>query len=217
MSDESIKSIKAPSTSANILHPSLNYVDTKIIVEFKGSCKQDKISFNHWKIVNIWIVYDFNISSYLTLKNCFSGAVRLTKNLDIDQYKNSGHGIGLNRKEFFSLGNEIGRNVIIFGADMSSTPHIHNKKKDILILSKGSQGLEHCTHSTGLYKLRARWRACMQRGFPSTRLRARKSIKTLLSSAQKLFKWASCFCVWMQIFGTTRSDVHNLFQLRSCY
>ena len=36
----------------------------------------------------------------------------------------------------------FGRNVIIFGIDMSSSVHIGNKKKDILILGKGpTQGL----------------------------------------------------------------------------
>ena len=36
-------SIKPPSTSTNILNPLLNYVGTKIRVEFKGSClKQDE-------------------------------------------------------------------------------------------------------------------------------------------------------------------------------
>ena len=44
----------------------------------------------------------------------------------------------------FSGGNVVGRNVIIFGVDMSSSPHIDNQKKGILILGKGStQGLEH--------------------------------------------------------------------------
>ena len=41
------------------------------------------------------------------------------------------------KRGFFSLGNEIGRNVIIFGVDMSSSLHIDNKKKDVLILDKG--------------------------------------------------------------------------------
>ena len=31
---------------------------------------------------------------------------------------------------------ETGKNVIIFGADMSSSVHVDNKKKDILILGK---------------------------------------------------------------------------------
>ena len=43
----------------------------------------------------------------------------------------------------FLLGNEIGRNVIIFGVDMSSFPHIDYKKKDILILKGPKQRLEH--------------------------------------------------------------------------
>ena len=41
LSDESIK---PPSTSNKMLHPSLNYVGTKASVEFKGDClKQDKV------------------------------------------------------------------------------------------------------------------------------------------------------------------------------
>ena len=37
----------------------------------------------------------------------------------------------------------MGKNVISFGADMSSSVHIDNKKKDILILAFGqTQGLD---------------------------------------------------------------------------
>ena len=40
----------------------------------------------------------------------------------------------------------MGGNVIIFGADMSSSVHIDNKSKDILILGEGpTQGLEDTT------------------------------------------------------------------------
>ena len=72
MSDDSIK---LPSTSTNILSPLVNYVVTKIRVEFKANClKQDKILFNHGKIVNIYIFNNinksFDISSYPTLENC---------------------------------------------------------------------------------------------------------------------------------------------------
>ena len=42
------------------------------------------------------------------------------------------------KKYFFSLGNKIGWNVITFGVDMSSSPHIDNKKKDLLIIGKVS-------------------------------------------------------------------------------
>ena len=65
------------------------------------------------------------------------GAVSLTKNVDIDQYKYSGYGIDFDRKGQFSFGNGFVRNCIIFGADMSSSVHVDNKKKDILILVQG--------------------------------------------------------------------------------
>ena len=92
--------------------------------------KQDKIAFNHGKVVNIYLVYEINksinISDYPTLENCLFGTVRLTKNADIDKYKYSGYGIGFDRKGSYSIGNEVGRNVIIFGIDMSSSSHIDN-------------------------------------------------------------------------------------------
>ena len=95
-----------------------------------------------------------NISSYLTLENCLFGAVKLTKHVDVDQYKYSGYGIGFDRKGSYSIGNEVGRNVIIFGVDMSSSPHIDNKKKDILIPGKGpTQGLEHTMAAEKLYSI----------------------------------------------------------------
>ena len=50
---------------------------------------------------------------------------------DIDNYKYIGYGSGFDRKGFFSVGDKVGRNVIIFGVDISSSPHIDNKKKDI--------------------------------------------------------------------------------------
>ena len=46
-------------------------------------------------------------------------------------------------KEKFSFGKGFGRNVIIFGVDMSSSVHVNNKKKYILILGEGpTQGLD---------------------------------------------------------------------------
>ena len=72
------------------------------------------------------------------LKNCLFGAVTLTKNADIEKYGYSGYGIGFDRRSSFSFpGGGFGQNVLIFGADMSSSIHIDNKKKDILVLGKG--------------------------------------------------------------------------------
>ena len=45
-----------------------------------------------------------------------------------------------------SFGNGFGRNCIIFGVDVSSSVHVDNKKKDILILGKcPTQGLDDTT------------------------------------------------------------------------
>ena len=69
------KSVKPPSMSNKMLNPLVNHVGTKARVKFNGDClKQEKISFDHGKIVNIYIVYKINknfiVSSYPTLENC---------------------------------------------------------------------------------------------------------------------------------------------------
>ena len=65
-----------------------------------------------------------------TLQNCLLSAVTLTKITDIDKYGYSGYGIGFDRKSSFSFpGGGFGKNVLIFGADMSSSAHIDNKKR----------------------------------------------------------------------------------------
>ena len=69
----------------------------------------------------------------------------MTKNTDIDNYGYSGCGIGFDRRSSFSFpGSGCGQNLLIFGADISSSTHIDDKKKDILVLGKvPTQGLEH--------------------------------------------------------------------------
>ena len=59
----------------------------------------------------------------------------------------SGYGIGFDYRSEFSFTDESTRkNVIIFEADMSSSVHIDNKYKDILILGEGPpQGLDDNT------------------------------------------------------------------------
>ena len=90
-----------------------------------------------------------------TLKNCLFGAVTLTKNADIDKYIYSGYGIGFDRRSSFSFpGGGFGQNVLVFGVDMSSSAHIDNKKKDILVLGKGpTQGLEHTLTAEKMYSI----------------------------------------------------------------
>ena len=55
------------------------------------------------------------------------GAVKLAKHVDVDLYKYSGYGIGFDRKRYYLICNGIGRNVIIFGVGMCSSPHIRKK------------------------------------------------------------------------------------------
>ena len=107
---------------------------TKIRIKFSGSClKQDKFTYTHAKIVNIYIVYEINkkdntIISDPTLENCLFSAVILTKHVNIDGYWYSGYEIGFDRKGEFSFsGGGYGENVLIFGVDMSSSIHINNK------------------------------------------------------------------------------------------
>ena len=95
------------------------------------------------------IVYDLGTwsrdsNSDFTLKNCLFGSVKLAKNTDPDKYIYTGYGIGFDSRSVFSLPDgSMGKNVIIFGVDMSSSVHIDNKKKDILILAFGqTQGLD---------------------------------------------------------------------------
>ena len=121
--------------------------------------KQDKIKYTYGKLVNIYIVYEIsksiNISDYPTLENCLFCAASLTKNVHIDGRKYSGYGIGFDRHGSFSFsGIGLGRNVIIFGVDMSSSTKIDNRKKDILILGKGpTQGLEHTLSAEKMYSI----------------------------------------------------------------
>ena len=48
----------------------------------------------------------------------------------------------------------VGQNILIFGVDMSSSAHIDNKTKDILILGKGpTQGVKHTLTAERMYAI----------------------------------------------------------------
>ena len=77
MSDEKFDSITASNYK---ITPGLRFYGTKTRVEFNGSClKQDKITYSHGTIVNIYIVYEisknYNIIMYSTLENCLFGTL----------------------------------------------------------------------------------------------------------------------------------------------
>ena len=128
--------------------------NTRIRSKFKRSCLKQEYTapFTPNNLVHLFIVYELDrwsrdLDTDFTLKNSLFGAVKLTKNADPGKYKYSGYDKGFDsRSEFsFTVGSHA-KNVIIFGADMSSSVRVDNKGKYILILAEGpAQGLDDTT------------------------------------------------------------------------
>ena len=82
-----------------------------------------------------FIVYELDSWSWdlgtdFTLGGCLFGGVKLTKSADSDKYSYSGYGIGFDTRIEYSLpDSSVGKNFIIFGADISSSVHIDNTKR----------------------------------------------------------------------------------------
>ena len=139
-SEENIENITesdsnfAPSFVDHILLPD---------IDFNGHCLINNISIPK-KVINLYISYTLNLqlinlNTDFTLGNGLFGSVKLTKNADLDKYKNSGYGIGFDSRLEFSIQNgSFGKNVIIFGANVSPAMSIDNKEKYVLIIGKGS-------------------------------------------------------------------------------
>ena len=53
--------------------------------------------------------------------------IKNTSNPDADKYKYSGYGIGFDSKGSYKHPDRYGKNVTIFGADMSKSKHANNK------------------------------------------------------------------------------------------
>ena len=101
---------------------------------------------------NLFIVYELDtwsqdLNTNFTLKDCLFGSVKITKNTNPGNYSYSEYGIGFDSRSLFSIPNfDWRKNVVIFRVDMSSSVHIDNKNKGILILGKGpTQGLDDTT------------------------------------------------------------------------
>ena len=91
-------------------------------------------------VVNIYIVYKLDTinntrNTDYTIQNAFFGAVKITKNSDISKNKYSGYGICFDEGDTFTKGNiTSGKNVIIFGADMSFSIHGNIRVNNIYVL-----------------------------------------------------------------------------------
>ena len=153
LSDENVK---ASPTSNNSLAPAINNINTKSQVKFDVNyLKLEKVTFTDKKVINIHIAYEINLRSSIqdvdcALGNILFGAVKLTKNTDPHKYKYPGYSIEFDAGGSFSFsdGSRNGKNVVIFGAEMSSSVHIDKKKKDILILGKNPTDGLHDTKLT---------------------------------------------------------------------
>ena len=115
-----------------------------VIFKGKGTLVQDENIISGRPIINIYIVYKTSpktINSNFVFRDCFFGAIKITNttNSDTDKWQYSGYGTG-----FDSTGNfthpdgRIGRNFIIFEADLSnSSIHANNKAQSVLVLGCG--------------------------------------------------------------------------------
>ena len=88
-----------------------------------------------------------NLNTDFTSFNWLVGSVELIKNAEPDNYNCSSYSIRFDcRSEFSFRDGSMGKNVIIFRADMIWSVHIDNKNKDILIsVERPTQGLDDIT------------------------------------------------------------------------
>ena len=124
--------------------------------------KQDRTRFpNNNNANDIYCVYKLDpIASSrdttFTIQNALFGAMQITKNADTSKYDYKGYGICFDERSQF--GHTIteggcahttnGRNVLIFGVDMSFSVHATNRANNIYVMGDGfTQGV----HDTTLY------------------------------------------------------------------
>ena len=95
------------------------------------------------KVINLYISckldpWPRNLNADFTLVNCLFGA-EFNWNAHCDKYGYSGYSIEFNaRSQFLLPDGSWGKNIIIFGVDNSSSVNVDNRKKNVLVLSKGS-------------------------------------------------------------------------------
>ena len=156
------------------------------------TCMCDKCA-----IVCIYIVYDLksNLNNfYLTLQNYLFRAVKLCENNDIDKYKYSGYAIGLDSKgTFLHPSGGTGQNVIIFGADMSSSAHANNKTESILILrERFTRGLkDSILYAEKMYSInftKTKKKFCLSLHYNEANSYLFVNGQSLLNSKQKILK-----------------------------
>ena len=147
--------------------------DGRMHVHLSGNhFQQNKVIIpnNNNNAINIWCVYKLDpiVSSRdtsFTIQNALFGAMQVTKNA-IDNSKNNYKRYGICFDERSQFGHTItedgrahttnGRNVLIFGVDMSFSVHVTNRAKSIYVMGDGlTQGI----HDATLYVEKNYWRS----------------------------------------------------------
>ena len=120
--------------------------DGRMYVYLSGNhFQQNKVIIpNNDNVINIYCVYEIQpISSSrdttFTMQNALFGAMEITKNTDTSKYNYKGYGICFDEGGTFShrateggrTHTTLGRNVLIFGADMSFSVHANNRANNI--------------------------------------------------------------------------------------
>ena len=125
--------------------------DRRMHVYLQGNHFQqnDVIIPNNNNVINIYVVYKLDPTSLTrntdyTIQNALFGAMKITKNTDFS--KNNYTGYGLCCDEGSEFGHTVrqgnfdrttnSKNVIIFGADMSSSIHATNRANNIYVMGK---------------------------------------------------------------------------------
>ena len=146
LSEENIKNITT--SDSNFASALINYYPLSDI-KFNEHCLINNNNDPSLGGVNLYICYMLDRWSRdsdtdFTLGNCLFGSINLTMNVDPDKYKYRGYGIGFDSPSQFPFTDRsMGKSVIIFGADMSSSVSFDNKGKDTLILGeRPTQGLD---------------------------------------------------------------------------
>ena len=150
MSEKNFKNINK-SGSSNLAPTFVNH-QVLSNINFNGHYLIKNNIFISKKVISLYISYILNpwlrnLNIDFILNICLFGSVKLTKNADLDKNKYRRSGIGFDSRSEVSLTDgRLGKTVTIFGADISSSVHIDNENKDILILGEGpTQGLEDTT------------------------------------------------------------------------
>ena len=128
----------------------------RMSVKFSGNYfPQNKVLHSHNNhVANIYIICKLNTinntrNTDYTIQNAFFGAVKITKNSNISKNKYEGYRICFDEGGTFTKGNITnGKNVIIFGADMSLSIHANNRANNIYVLGNF---LVQSINSTSIY------------------------------------------------------------------